>query len=90
MSMLERLAGMTGADLPAAVKTATDGIANLNANLERIAENSAAIAARLDAQDRKLGEVLARQEQALADVAALNLLLMRVFGEVLKNPKDGT
>jgi ABC-type transporter Mla subunit MlaD len=55
MSVLDVFLG--GADLPGAIKTATDHLADLRAQLTRSADNTAAIALRLDAIDARQDEI---------------------------------
>jgi hypothetical protein len=58
MSAMQKLLAMTGADLPGALKAATDGLESLNQHMARTSENMGAIASRLDAIDQRQGQIL--------------------------------
>jgi hypothetical protein len=66
MSAVQKMLSLGGVDIAGSVKAATDGIANLNLHLARAADNSAAIAERLDAIDAHQAQIM----QALGVIVA--------------------
>ncbi len=86
--MLEKLLAMTGADLPAAVKSATDGIASLNQHMARNADNTEAIGARLALIDDRLNQVQLMQAEGQRDIAAAMTLLSNGFHQKFAEASD--
>jgi hypothetical protein len=70
--LLDKLMSLAGADVPRAVESAVAGIGALNSHLQRITENTAAVAARLEMVDARLDMIdtrLAALETAMQSLA---------------------